>query len=290
MVEIFPWENGELPHLKDDKYNTEWYIDEASTAYCKRKKYHWKELDATVFYIIERVDNKIDLIVRVIIDNQTIKCIGAVRGLKNLRKNIDNLRKIKNKKMKIPYIEFTGKPKSFIHFHQCTFSELGVTVMDSDEISYVPNGFWRVGGLDVNRKNCTNQEYIDYLNYLSKYQRERLNQIVILHNNYDKEALDSGKIRPDKVNVLIEIEFNKACLKKFNIKAAFSKLIEIVRNNKDLPFWFIDYSNLPMKEVFREVELHIEYSKHCQMLREKVDELYPYSPFPLVEYLRLKNA
>lgn len=92
-LKLFPLDNDEKPYWVNPENGLEWYVDKSTTDYCKRERINeWKKLDAIVFYVAERKDNKVSLLERVLIDAKTNEPLASETSLEAMYAEIDMIR------------------------------------------------------------------------------------------------------------------------------------------------------------------------------------------------------
>lgn len=96
-LNLFPWENDEKPYWVNPENGMEWYIDKETSYCCTREHINgWKKLDAIVFYVTERIDNKVNPLERVLIDKNTNEVLAAETSLEAMVVKIDMYRMSKS--------------------------------------------------------------------------------------------------------------------------------------------------------------------------------------------------
>lgn len=91
-LNLFAWDNNEKPYWVNPENGLEWYIDEKTTQWCKRDINGWKELNAIVFYVVERKEGKVTPLERVLINVETNKLLVSDTSLDAMAIKIDMIR------------------------------------------------------------------------------------------------------------------------------------------------------------------------------------------------------
>lgn len=94
-LKLFPWDNNESPFWVNPENGLEWYIDKPTTEWCKREHVNgWEKLNAVVFYVAERKDDKISPLERVLIDAKTNDVLASDTSLEGIVTKIDMIRMV----------------------------------------------------------------------------------------------------------------------------------------------------------------------------------------------------
>ena len=85
-LNLYPWDNQEKAYWINPENGLEWYVDQSTTRYCKKKK-----LKAIVFIVAERKEGNVKPLERVLIDKKTNKPIASETSLEAMAIKIDML-------------------------------------------------------------------------------------------------------------------------------------------------------------------------------------------------------
>lgn len=83
---------NEKPYWINPENGLEWYIDKLTTRWCSRDFGSWKVLDATVFFVVKRKGESLNILSRVLIHNINNEVLADETSLEAIGSRIEILR------------------------------------------------------------------------------------------------------------------------------------------------------------------------------------------------------